>query len=400
MSGRATRGVARPGARLAAIAVLALLGVLALGAATEARAYPYLQLSSGSGRCSQCHIGPAGGGLLTPWGQDEHGDTVARGGDGRFLHGAIELPGWLQLGGNVRLAALANDVGGSEGAELAAFPMQIDLAVRVGSGAWSAVAIVGARGVVRSGAPELDGNPGSEAREPSLASYVISREHYVMWRPGEEGAYARAGRFAAPYGLRLADHTAYVRRYLGFNLLEETYGLGGGWIGDAWELHATAFASDPLQGPARREVGGAALLEARPVHALVVGASARAGVGEADTRLAAGVHGKLWLDGARLLLQAEAHGVRQTFAAGEGDRWQVAAYAGPVLVPARGLYAGAGYQVFTEDAAVRGVVRQSVDAWLAVFPRAHVEVMASARAQRIGPAERAYLGMLQLHYAL
>ena len=203
-----------------------------------------------------------------------------------------------------------------------------------------------------------------------------------------------------PYGLRLADHTAYVRRYLGYNLLEETYGLGGGWIGDDWELHATAFASDPLQGTARREVGGAALLEARPAHALVVGASARAGVGDADTRLQAGVHGKLWLDGARLLLQAEAHGVRQTFAAGAGDRWQVAAYAGPVLVPARGLYAGAGYQVFTEDVQIRGVVRHSLDAWLAVFPVAHVEVMASARAQRIGPSERAYLGMLQLHYAL
>ena len=29
-----------------------------------------------------------------------------------------------------------------------------------------------------------------------------------------------------------------------------------------------------------------------------------------------------------------------------------------------------------------------------------VEIMASGRAQRIGPSEHAYLGMLQLHYAL
>jgi hypothetical protein len=235
---------------------------------------------------------------------------------------------------------------------------------------------------------------------PPTASYAISREHYAMWQPGEQGAYARAGRFAAPYGLRLADHTAYVRRYLGANLLEETYGVGGGWIGDAWELHATAFASDPLQGAQRREVGAAAMLELQPSHALVVGASARAGVGAADTRLQAGAHGKLWLPGARLLLQAEVHGVRQVFDAGAGDRWQLAAYAGPVLVPARGLYAGAAYQVFHEDVQVRGVMRQAADVWLAVFPRAHVEVMASARAQRIGPSERAYLGMLQLHYAL
>src|SRR6185436_8654052 len=213
MSGRAARPVA-----ITALAVVALLAL-----AADARAYPHLQLSSGSGRCSQCHVGPAGGGLLTPWGQDEEADTVARGGNGHFLHGAVTLPGWLMLGGNLRVAALANEVGGTEGTELAAFPMQLDLAARVARGAWSVVAIAGARGVVRSGSPDSAGSAGSEAAAPSLASYVISREHYVMWQPKEQGAYARAGRFAAPYGLRLADHTAYVRRYLGYNLLEETY---------------------------------------------------------------------------------------------------------------------------------------------------------------------------------
>lgn len=395
----------------AALAALALVAM-----AADARAYPHLQLSSGSGRCSQCHIGPAGGGLLTPWGQDEMGDTVARGGNGHFLHGAVGLPGWLSIGGNFRVAALANDVGGSEGTELAAFPMQIDLALRVAAGPLSVVAIGGLRGVVRSGSPDTMDDPASEASAPSLASYLVSREHYVMWRPKEQGAYVRAGRFAAPYGLRLADHTAYVRRYLGYNLLEETYGVGGGWIGDALELHVTGFASDPYQtfavvgGATRREVGGAVLLEVRAANAVIVGASARVGVGDEDTRAQAGVHGKLWLAPAKLLLQAEVDGVRQIFGevagvgrifeAGAGDRFQVAAYAGPVLIPARGVYVGAAYQLFHEDVQVKGVIRHSLDAWLSVFPRAHVEVMASGRAQRIGPSEHAYLGMLQLHYAL
>jgi hypothetical protein len=383
-----------------ACGLVALVSLVLLASAGSALAYPHFQISSGSARCSQCHVGPAGGGLLTPWGQDELGDTLARGGDGRFLHGAIALPGWLQLGGAVRLAALANDVGGSGGAELAAFPMQLDLAARVGQGAWSVAVVVGARGVTRSGAPDSADNPGSEAEAASLASYLISREHYVMWRPAEQGSYVRVGRFAAPYGLRLVDHTAYVRRYLGFNLLEETYGLGGGWIGDAWEVHATAFASDPLQGTARRELGGAALFEAQASAILTLGASARVAAGDADTRLQLGAHGKLWLDGPRLLLQAEVHGVRQTFDAGAGDRWQLAAYAGPVYIPARGLYAGVAYQVFTEDVGVRGVTRHSADGWISVLPRAHVEVMVSGRAQRIGPSEHALLGMLQLHYAL
>jgi hypothetical protein len=345
-------------------------------------------------------VGPGGGGLLTPWGQDELGDTLARGGDGRFLHGTVTLPGWLQIGGNVRLAALANDIGASEGVEMAAFPMQLDLTLRFATGAWSVVGTIGARGRVRSGTSAGMDSPASEVPEPSLASYVISREHYAMWRPAEQGAYARIGRFAAPYGLRLADHTAYVRRYLGYNLLEETYNVSGGWIGDDWEIHASAFVYDPLQGAPREEVGGAVLVELRPTSTLVVGLSARAGTASEDTRAHAGVHGKLWLEDARLLLQGEVHAARQMFAGGDGDRWQLAAYAGPVLVLARGFYTGVGYQTFAQDLDVRAVTRHAGDAWISYLPHAHVELMLSGRAQRVGPDERAYLGMLQLHYAL
>lgn len=380
--------------------LLLLSSFTLLMAAGRADAYPYFQLTTGSSQCSQCHVSPAGGGLLTEWGQEELGDTIARGGDGRFLHGAIETPGWLQLGGDLRLAALANEVGSSEGTEVAVFPMQLDLTMRVVSGPWSVVGTVGARGRVRSGEPSSSDNPASEVGSTSLASYLISREHYIMWRPDSAGPYVRAGRFAAPYGLRLADHTTYVRRYLGFNLLEETYNLGGGWSGADWELHATAFAPDPLQGAARKDFGGAVMFEKQATEALIVGASTRAGIGSHVTRLQAGVHGKLWVESAKLLLQSEVHGVREMFEGGEGDRWQLAAYAGPVLVPARGVHAGIGYQVFAQDLQVRSVTRHSGDAWVSYFPRAHFEVMLSARAQWVGPAERAYLGMLQLHYAL
>ncbi len=377
-----------------------LISLALLMASARADAYPYFQLTTGSSQCSQCHIGPAGGGLLTEWGQEELGDTIANGGDGRFLHGALTTPEWLQLGGDLRLAALANDVGSSGGTEVAVFPMQLDLVLHVASGAWSVVGVVGARGRVRSGAPATTDHPASEVPSTSLSSYLISREHYVMWRRDAAGPYLRAGRFAAPYGLRLADHTAYVRRYLGFNLLEETYNLGGGWSGDDWELHATAFAPDRLQGAARQELGAAVMFEQQATQNLIVGASTRAGFSSHVTRLQAGVHGKLWAEGARLLLQGEVHGIREMFEDSAGDRWQLAAYAGPVLIPARGIYAGVGYQAFAQDLQVRAVTRHSADVWASYFPRAHFEVMVSARAQWVGPAERAYLGMLQLHYAL
>lgn len=374
------------------------LVVIALAAGT-AHAYPQFQLSSGSAQCSQCHVSPAGGGLLTAWGQSEAGDTIARGGDGTFLHGAATLPDWLLVGGDVRLAALANDTGSSEGVELAVFPMQLDLSLGVAKGAWTVVGTIGARGRVRSGASDDPSNPASEVMEPSLANVIISREHYVMWRPETQGAYVRAGRFATPYGLRLADHTAYVRRYLGFNLFEETYGANGGYIGEDWELHASAFVYDPLQGAARRDVGGAVTVEKIATERLLLGASARASVASTDTRVQAGAHGKLWLDGAKLLVQAEIDGVRQMIDGG-GDRWQLAAYVGPVVIPARGVYVGIAYESFAEDLQTRAVTRHAGNAWVSVLPLAHVEVMLSGRAQWIGPGERAFNTMLQVHYTL
>ncbi len=63
---------------------------------------------------------------------------------------------------------------------------------------------------------------GAGAAQPAGGSRFISREHYLMWRPAALGPYVRAGRFFAPFGLRLAEHYAYVRRDLGYNLLEES----------------------------------------------------------------------------------------------------------------------------------------------------------------------------------
>ncbi len=370
--------------------------VILLLLAAPAAAYPHFQRSSGSVRCAQCHISPAGGGVLTAWGMEEGGDTISDGGDGHFLHGAVELPEWLIIGGDARVAALANDVGGTDGTELAVFPMQADLALGVKSGAITVVGVVGARGRVRSGEPDSM-STANQVTDPSLGSYVISREHYVMWRPDEAGGiYVRAGRFAAPYGLRLADHTAYVRRYLGYNLLEETYGVGVGYLANSVEVHATGFVYDPLQGSgARKEAGGAILVEAQPGDSLVIGASARAGVASDNTRLEAGMHGKLWLENAKLLLQGEVDGIHESI-----GRNQLAAYVGPTFIPARGVYTGVAYQAFAEDLAIHSVLRQGIDAWTSYMPRAHFEIMANARAQRIGPHENAFLAMLQLHYYL
>jgi hypothetical protein len=373
---------------------LPLVVVVLVGWAGAAHAYPQFQLSMGERRCSACHYAPAGGGLINGFGREEAGDSISAGGDGHFLHGLWQPPSWLALGADVRVAALATDEGARTGVDTALFPMQADLYLRVGEpgGGFSASATVGFRGATRP-------------VDNSLASRLISREHYLMWREGATGFYARAGRFFAPYGLRLPEHTAYVRRFLGFDTLEETYGLSGGYVSDEWELHATAFVPDFVRDAAgTRGAGAAALFERREGEAAAWGAQARVAVGDEDDRVMGGLTGKLFFDGPRLQLLAELDLVRQGFRRLSTSRAQLAAYLGAAWFPARGFLVQLMLERWDEDLGVAGVARDAAGVELQWFPTAHVEVGLYGRAQLIGSGasdgSASELVLLQLHYYL
>jgi len=122
------------GLRTTGLALAALAFVLVSSAARDAAAYPMFQFSSGTTRCNQCHYSPGGGGLLTAWGRDESADTISMGGNGAFLHGAVTLPAWLNIGGDFRFAGIASASGGPMSPELAFFPMQLDAYLRFAFG--------------------------------------------------------------------------------------------------------------------------------------------------------------------------------------------------------------------------------------------------------------------------
>ncbi len=105
--------------------------------------------------------------------------------------------------------------------------MQADLAARVALPAgFSFEAVGGLRGQVRD--PDL--LVPIQNFQPVSTSQLISREHYLMWEPEAVGPYLRVGRFYAPYGLRMAEHILYINRDLGYDELEETYNVSGGFV--------------------------------------------------------------------------------------------------------------------------------------------------------------------------
>jgi hypothetical protein len=348
-----------------------------------AAAYPQFTMSRAA-TCSSCHVSPAGGGLLDGMGPITAEDDTSFGGDAGFAEGKVTLPDWLKLGGDVRNAAGAiNNGGGLSGA---AFPMQLETYAAVTKDAFTGYVTLG---LVRP-------------NETSIASIIQTREHWLMWRPHQEGLYVRAGRFMPVYGLRLAEHTFYVRRFGGAPLYGETYGASVGWVNDSFEAHLTGFVSDPIRTPLERGNGAALYAEKRLTGELAVGAQARYANSDNDTRTHGGLTAKYWLEPASLLLQAEGSLVRQSFEQGP-SRTQ---FAGQLLASwffKTGFMLDAGLGQYDADLSLKNQARTAFDVNLHWFPYAHGELVLMTRLQSIGlgnGGDTSGFALLQLHYRL
>lgn len=361
----------------------ALFVVLALGA-TRAEAYPEFQFATGATRCSECHLSPVGGGLLNDYGRGEAGDTIAGAGDGGFLHGLVELPSWLAIGGDVRVASLARQ---GRGTEAAVFPMQAELSAHLG---WKGLSIDGTFGA-------LD----AIRRPQPLSNRLGSSEHYVMYQPESKDWYVRAGRFFPAYGLRLLDHTAYVRRFTGLHTLEESYAVGAGVNGDDWELSGSVLT--PLEvAPVVGQHGWGYALQYERFTGAGTGSWSMSSKGQhtADGNQAwLGLTWKRWLEGPRLLLSVELDGGPQQIA-GAGTIARMAGYAALNYRPGSRWSAALAAHLFDPDVRVNGDTGSALEADFTVFPRAHFELAATVRAEAANVEHGSIFGLLQLHYFL
>ena len=381
--------------RLAALIVTAVV----LRAAPAA-AYPQWQLSTGAERCNQCHYDPAGGGLLTSYGRDAAGEDLSTfGGNGALLHGLGTLPPWLALGADLRAAFVAQGVQDPGGPTVAVFPMQADVEGRValpGTGL-SLNGTVGLRGQVR----DPDVLVPIQNYQPVSTSEIVSREHFLMYQPETIGSYLRIGRFFAPFGLRFAEHTLYIRRDLGFDELQETYNLSAGVVKPGWELHVSIFAPDFVRHIGSDESGASAYYERRIAGgAAAFALQGRVAQAPGVTRFMGGVVGKAWVEPLRTFLFAEVDGVNLLFDdPAVGTRHQIVAAGGFTVLPApwlMGTLIGEHNQI---DVALP-------DAWTAVdalvnwFPYAHIELQAMGRLQVPTGGETAKTFFFQVHYFL
>jgi len=351
-----------------AAVIVAIATVIAAG--SRADAYPQYQLSRDQ-TCSDCHISPSGGGLLSENGFLVAESTSQWGMAPQFMYDKIHTPSWLELGGDFRGAT--GYIATPQGA-FALFPMQAELYARANYKGFSVYVNVGARP-----AQWLRGNA-----TPAVIDRFWSREHYVMWQDdGNDGLFVRAGRFMPVFGLRFAEHPDYNRRYGGTQLYGDTYGAAVEYITQTWEAHLTGFIEDPLIDTVVHDNGVAAYAELRPNKQLSLGAEAMVAGHDSNTKLRGGVTAKVYLPSPDVLLQAELQLVHQQIP-GPGDPNKLVGYLMASRPFSTALLLDVGLGHYDENIAIQGLDRDAVDVNLHWFVTSHFELVLQNRLEGIG----------------
>jgi hypothetical protein len=202
--------------RATILALASLLFVVAWSG--RADAYPWM-IRHGYASCATCHVDPSGAALLTEYGRAQSevllstrwrgDDAEASGLSGPFF-GALPASEIVTAGGWIRngvLAAYSRGSDGSFGKSDARFlAMRAELAAHLSIDRLRAYATIGA-----------SDHDASVAYPRALLTNgdgwnAVAREHWIGVAFGADGeALLRAGRMSLPFGLRIVEHTAFVR---------------------------------------------------------------------------------------------------------------------------------------------------------------------------------------------
>lgn len=247
---------------------VAILGVAQAYLSGPAWAFPEM-VRHGYVNCTSCHASPTGGGLLNEYGRALSRELLSHGRffferapgappaehapgespmeaestEQEFLHGAVSLPNWLQLGGHLRVLQLFKDTPTETVGRF--IPMQLDLEAMV-----QPVKQVSILATLGRSNPRITSG--------AISDFFVSRRHWLQFgflQTTYSQALIRLGRFFPAYGLQIAEHTSFTRRNLGFDQERESYNLEASWIGDRLSITGTWILGRPDRASLSREEG-------------------------------------------------------------------------------------------------------------------------------------------------
>lgn len=262
---RRVRSVAARATLLVAV-VGAFLAVL-LAAPSRAEAYPWMMRHEYTA-CGSCHTDPSGGGILTMYGraqgeillrthygkpaeESEEEDPAKLGG---FAFGAFELPEWLLLQADLRNLLLHVAPPSPAPSTTRMVLMQADAAAAISVGR---LRMSGTLGYVHEGALPASVTTGLEDR-------MVSRQHWLGVALGEDEQFLlRAGRMNLPFGLRIIEHTSFIRSSTRTDInAAQQHGVAFAWNAEGWRAEVMGIAGNFQLAPdVLRDRGAAAYIE-------------------------------------------------------------------------------------------------------------------------------------------
>jgi hypothetical protein len=382
---------------------LVLLGVQLV--ARPARAHVWM-IRHGFAECGGCHVDPMGGETLTGMGRVMGESLLAQHWaeplptDRAKLAFGVTEPDDVRLGGSLRVLSVSN----LETDQTAIFPMQADA---YGAAFWRRFSLGLSLGLARA---SRHYEHSSKARVlgdvEGEGVLLVSRNHWVGYSP-IDNLVLRVGRLNLPFGLRIPEHTAWIRSETSTD--RESDQLDGA---------AIAFSRGPFRGellvsvgnlqawePAFQQRGYSAYAELLVLRRLAVGASSM--VLRAPRELEVD-HGPVWRHAHGLTLRhspwtpvvllAEANVLKNT-----GAGW---GYVGMVTLdvePVRGVHLSLAREWLDRGepdvggpASGRGQSREGTWWTLDWFFAPHLE----ARIDFVQRAQRADMILAQLHLFL
>jgi hypothetical protein len=213
---RAIGGFSRSLVRASLIVASALL---IFSFASTSHAYPWM-LKHGFAKCQSCHTDPMGGETLTAMGRVMSDTTLSTrwgetepGSKAELLFGIPE-PRELRVGGSFRYMTLLYDFPrDGKSSDPKNFPMQLDAYGQLKL--FDRLRISGSLGASRVQAGSRQGWPAhitsNTSTDPEARPWnLLSRSHWLGYDVSDD-ILIRAGRMNLPFGIRMPEHTMWVR---------------------------------------------------------------------------------------------------------------------------------------------------------------------------------------------